>query len=341
MTARRRWRRRRAGHPVVGVAAGATAGPARRVAAAFIRPRGRRRLGAGPRARRRRAARPGGRPAALTAANNARRDAAAAAAVPTVGAVAPVRVVARLAAVAALVPTPRGPGRGDRARAPPRGPRAGEGRVAAPRPPPRGARGAYDEWRRGMESDVRACVERIEEIGCASIEEARCSGRPFSGRACACFSPAAVLSTPVGLRSFVWCAFWNLHRRVAIDVALRSSLCQACAIVLSDGPAELAKRWIAKAGWWLHAPDRRHSDLHAIVSAALRRFPSPFSLDLRLASAHHHRAADLESKDQILAVFDGIFHTNLCEYYIPASKQHKLHQAAAAAEPAKAADPVS
>ena len=32
-------------------------------------------------------------------------------------------------------------------------------------------RGAYDEWRRGMESDVRACVERIEEIGCASIEE--------------------------------------------------------------------------------------------------------------------------------------------------------------------------
>ena len=34
-----------------------------------------------------------------------------------------------------------------------------------------GARGAYDEWRRGMESDVRACVERIEEIGCASIEE--------------------------------------------------------------------------------------------------------------------------------------------------------------------------
>ncbi len=32
-------------------------------------------------------------------------------------------------------------------------------------------RGAYDEWRRGMESDVRACVERIEEIGCSSIEE--------------------------------------------------------------------------------------------------------------------------------------------------------------------------
>jgi hypothetical protein len=49
-----------------------------------------------------------------------------------------------------------------------------------------------------------------------------------------------------------------------------------------------------------------------------------------------------ESKDQILAVFDGIFHTNLCEYYNPeTSKQHKLHQAAAAAEPAKAADPVS
>ena len=49
-----------------------------------------------------------------------------------------------------------------------------------------------------------------------------------------------------------------------------------------------------------------------------------------------------ESKDQILAVFDGIFHTNLCEYYNPeTSKQHKLHQAAAAAEPAKAADPAS
>jgi hypothetical protein len=32
-------------------------------------------------------------------------------------------------------------------------------------------RGAYDEWRRGMESDVRACVERIEEIGCSAIEE--------------------------------------------------------------------------------------------------------------------------------------------------------------------------
>ena len=49
-----------------------------------------------------------------------------------------------------------------------------------------------------------------------------------------------------------------------------------------------------------------------------------------------------ESKDQILAVFDGIFHTNLCEYYNPeTSKQHKLHTAAAAAEPAKAADPVS
>ena len=54
-----------------------------------------------------------------------------------------------------------------------------------------------------------------------------------------------------------------------------------------------------------------------------------------------------ESKDQILAVFDGIFHTNLCEYYNPplnpeTSKQHKLHEAAAAsAEPAKAADPVS
>ena len=49
-----------------------------------------------------------------------------------------------------------------------------------------------------------------------------------------------------------------------------------------------------------------------------------------------------ESKDQILAVFDGIFHTNLCEYYNPeTSKQHKLHTAAAAAEPAKAAEPVS
>ena len=37
-----------------------------------------------------------------------------------------------------------------------------------------------------------------------------------------------------------------------------------------------------------------------------------------------------------------VFHTNLCEYYNPeTSKQHKLHQAAAAAEPAKAADPVS
>jgi len=49
-----------------------------------------------------------------------------------------------------------------------------------------------------------------------------------------------------------------------------------------------------------------------------------------------------ESKDQILAVVDGIFHTNLCEYYNPeTSKQHKLHTAAAAAEPAKAAEPVS
>ena len=49
-----------------------------------------------------------------------------------------------------------------------------------------------------------------------------------------------------------------------------------------------------------------------------------------------------ESKDQILAVFDGIFHTNLCEYYNPeTSKQHKLHTAAAAAEPAKAAEPAS
>ena len=35
-------------------------------------------------------------------------------------------------------------------------------------------------------------------------------------------------------------------------------------------------------------------------------------------------------------------HTNLCEYYNPeTSKQHKLHTAAAAAEPAKAAEPVS
>ena len=43
-----------------------------------------------------------------------------------------------------------------------------------------------------------------------------------------------------------------------------------------------------------------------------------------------------------LAVVDGIFHTNLCEYYNPeTSKQHKLHTAAAAAEPAKAAEPVS
>ena len=49
-----------------------------------------------------------------------------------------------------------------------------------------------------------------------------------------------------------------------------------------------------------------------------------------------------ESKDQILAVVDGIFHTNLCEYYNPeTSKQHKPHTAAAAAEPAKAAEPVS
>ena len=49
-----------------------------------------------------------------------------------------------------------------------------------------------------------------------------------------------------------------------------------------------------------------------------------------------------ESKDQILAVVDGIFHTNLCEYYNPeTSKQHKLHQAVASAEPAKAAEPVS
>ena len=37
-----------------------------------------------------------------------------------------------------------------------------------------------------------------------------------------------------------------------------------------------------------------------------------------------------------------VFHTNLCEYYNPeTSKQHKLHTAAAAAEPAKAAEPVS
>ena len=41
-------------------------------------------------------------------------------------------------------------------------------------------------------------------------------------------------------------------------------------------------------------------------------------------------------------VTNPIFHTNLCEYYNPTtSKQHKLHTAAAAAEPAKAAEPVS
>ena len=35
-------------------------------------------------------------------------------------------------------------------------------------------------------------------------------------------------------------------------------------------------------------------------------------------------------------------YTNLCEYYNPeTSKQAKLHTAAAAAEPAKAAEPVS
>ena len=42
------------------------------------------------------------------------------------------------------------------------------------------------------------------------------------------------------------------------------------------------------------------------------------------------------------SVIVSLFHTNLCEYYNPeTSKQHKLHTAAAAAEPAKAAEPVS
>jgi hypothetical protein len=114
-------------------------------------------------------------------------------------------------------------------------------------------------------------------------------------------------------------------------------------------PEELlkAKRWIAKAGWGFTL-------LIVVIWPVLSTPAGVFTKDyfafwIFIAVIWALVASFIiivlpiwESKDQILAVFDGIFHTNLCEYYNPeTSKQHKLHQAAAAAEPAKAADPVS
>ena len=130
-------------------------------------------------ARRRRAARyPGGRPAAPTTTNNARRDAAAAAAVTTVGAVPPSASSRGSRRSRRSSQRRENPGRGDRARAPPRPsrgkrPRGGASGAA-------GARGAYDGggggWSRraGLRGDVTAA------IGALFDPERRCGGN-FSG----------------------------------------------------------------------------------------------------------------------------------------------------------------
>ena len=104
-------------------------------------------------------------------------------------------------------------------------------------------------------------------------------------------------------------------------------------------PEELlkAKRWIAKAGWgftllivviWpvLSTPA-------GVFTKGYFAFWIFIAVIWALVASFIIIALPIwESKDQILAVFDGIFHTNLCEYYNPeTSKQHKLHQAAAAA----------
>ena len=96
-------------------------------------------------------------------------------------------------------------------------------------------------------------------------------------------------------------------------------------------PEELlkAKRWIAKAGWGFTL-------LIVVIWPVLSTPAGVFTKDyfafwIFIAVIWALVASFIiivlpiwESKDQILAVFDGIFHTNLCEYYNPeTSKQHK------------------
>ena len=228
-----------------------------------------------------------------------------------------------------------------------------KGRVAAPRPPPRAPRGAYDEWRRGMESDVRACVERIEEIGARRSRGVMLAGFFLVARPR--FLPGCCRRS---LRFFlVSFGSWDVWERAGAHIG------------------ESARHWLSR-----HAKSRDKGRICAIKASFLlfssslaaappgdriqrsngNRRPANTSLDRpRIAQARSRVAANgqgvldrfiaaliasrpiWESKDQIAGLRRHLPHEPLRVLQPGGDQQHKLHQAAAAAEPAKAADPVS
>ena len=197
---------------------------------------------------------------------------------------------------------------------------------------------------------ARATAEELQQDPLATgIRPAR--ARPQRARRAAESSPGLAATARARAGAEITSQPWAASRRAAsspkwtrvratasklffLDPASRETRSGLSADDLDPEELLKAKRWIAKAGWGFTL-------LIVVIWPVLSTPAGVFTKDyfafwIFIAVIWALVASFIiivlpiwESKDQILAVFDGIFHTNLCEYYNPeTSKQHKLPQAA-------------